>query len=153
MNYTAWIRYYCFLHENMWTIIINKCQYAIQHNTLSHNTVLHVLVCTNHHQALFLQHFENTGTFETAIILLVKSHYIWLFIKIIELHHIYGLIYQNYDINKNKIEKLFIFVVCFFPAPVHTFWCKIVKCTFGGLKWLNLLRKYWSNYWTHLTLQ
>jgi len=93
----------------MWTIIINKRKYAIQHNTLSHNTVLHVLVCMNHHQALFLQHFENTGTFENAIILLVRSHYIWLFIKIIKLHHIYGLIYQNYDVNKTKIEKLFIF--------------------------------------------
>jgi hypothetical protein len=72
---------------------------------MSHNTVLQVSVCMNHHQALFLQHFENTGTFENAIIMLVRSHYIWLFIKIIKFYHIYRLIYQNYDLNKNKIEN------------------------------------------------
>lgn len=106
LNYKAWIRYYCFLHENMWTIIINKWKYAIEHHTLmSHNTVLHVSVCMNHHEALFLQQWK----FENANILLVRPHYIWLFIKLIKFHHIYGLIYENYDVNKNKIEKTFIF--------------------------------------------
>jgi len=57
-----------------------------------------------------LQQFKNAGTFEHAIILLVRSHQIWLFIKIVNTHHIYTIKYPNYDVTKKKTEiKKFIF--------------------------------------------
>jgi hypothetical protein len=60
-----------------------------------------------------LGQFKNIGTYERAIILVVRSHWVWLFIKIINMHNIYGLKYPNYDVNKNEIEMelRFLFVL------------------------------------------
>ena len=41
---------------------------------MAYQTVLHVSIRMNHHQALPLQQFKNTRTFEHAIILLVRSY-------------------------------------------------------------------------------
>ena len=55
--------------------MINKQKYAVQHNTLmSRHTELHVSVRMGHHQGVLLQQFKNIGTFEHAVILLVRSH-------------------------------------------------------------------------------
>lgn len=64
----------------------------------------------------FLQLFKNEGTFQNAIILLVRCYYIWLFIKIINKHHIYGLKHPNYDVNKTMWifpGSIFTFFFCF----------------------------------------
>jgi len=58
-----------------------------------------------------LQQFKNAGTFELATILLVRSHQIWLIIKIINIHHIYTLKYPNYDVTKNKTEVKTIYIL------------------------------------------
>jgi len=59
--------------------IINKqMTICLQHNTLMpYHMMLHVSVCSNHHQAFLvtiIKKKKNMGTFEHAIILLVKSH-------------------------------------------------------------------------------
>ena len=68
--------------------IINKqMTICLQHNTLMpYHMMLHVSVCSNHHQALLLKIIKkkkNMDTFEHAVILLVRSHQIWLFVKIV----------------------------------------------------------------------
>ena len=68
-----------------------------------------------------LGQFGNVGTFEHAIILIVRSRQVRIFIKIIKTSNIFRLKYPNYDVNKNKIEMeiwfLFLFYFYLFTSP------------------------------------
>ena len=77
----------------------------INENMLS-DTTLYCCVITQSSCTIVRHFFYNnlkTGTFEHAVVLLARSHYMCLFIKIVNMLHICGLKYPNFDVNKNKI--------------------------------------------------
>jgi hypothetical protein len=75
------------------------------------NVILHNATCCGPRQpsqALLHTSTENVGTFEHAINLALRSHYIWLFIEIINMYHIYRLKYPKYEATKKQTKiKLF----------------------------------------------
>jgi len=87
------------------------------------NIVAHSTTCFGSQEPSLgtsLYNLKNMGTFGNAITLFVRSHKVWLFIKVINVRHSYKLKYQDYDINKNKTDKN----LSYSPRSKRVLWSK-----------------------------
>lgn len=67
--------------------------------------MLRILFRKTHHLAVHvrIKTKQNLSTFEHAVKLIVRTHKIWLVIKIINMRHIYCLKYPRSIVIKNKL--------------------------------------------------